>query len=440
MKRMNKVVSAILVVAMIAGIGFVDLSNAKPAVAKKKAKTQYMLMVNKRRCVVTAYKKVKGKWKPVRAMLCSPGGNGHSTPSGNFRMGLQAKWHPLMHGVWGKYISQITGDILFHSVWYYRLSNNSQSYREFNKLGRGASHGCVRLSVIDSRWIYDHCGAGTGIKIYSSSKAGPLGKPKKLYSKSGWDPTDITKGNPNFKLRKATIKIKKTKTVQYGKKYNLKSGVKVINSNANENITSLMKVSVTKYKNKKYRKAKFSTKSLGTYKIKYSVKYKYCRNNSKTIKIKVVDYSAPKINAGKVKKTYVEGQTGNLVGGMTAKQLSGISRLSKVKVYVITPNGSTQTLTYNQAKKYVFNQVGKYTVVYKIAKSKNPIYSAAKNVKIIIDVKGKEIPQPNPDPNVPNEEGNSDNENPEAQPKANDGVRENPGVKPDALTEEKPAA
>ena len=33
------------------------------------------------------------------------------------------------------------------------------------KLGTKASHGCVRLSVDDAKWIYTNCPAGTTVKV-----------------------------------------------------------------------------------------------------------------------------------------------------------------------------------------------------------------------------------------------------------------------------------
>ena len=38
--------------------------------------------------------------------------------------------------------------------------------RQVYKLGSKASHGCVRLSVEDAKWIYNHCPAGTTITVY----------------------------------------------------------------------------------------------------------------------------------------------------------------------------------------------------------------------------------------------------------------------------------
>ena len=99
---------------------------------------------------------------------------------------------------YGQYCTRIYGSFLFHSVWYYQPKKNTQSYAQFNRLGTMASHGCIRLTAADSKWIYDNCPSGTKVVIYNSPKAGPLGKPKaqKLSGHMGWDPTDPDEENP----------------------------------------------------------------------------------------------------------------------------------------------------------------------------------------------------------------------------------------------------
>ena len=63
----------------------------------------------------------------------------------------------------------------------------------YNRLGTMASHGCVRMTAGDCKWIYDNCKVGTKVEIYNSKKnPGPFDKPKakKLSASQTWDPTD----------------------------------------------------------------------------------------------------------------------------------------------------------------------------------------------------------------------------------------------------------
>ncbi|MEA4923147.1 MAG: L,D-transpeptidase [Eubacteriaceae bacterium] len=365
----------------------------------KAASAKYWLKVNAQRGVVTAYKYSGGKWKPVRAMLASVGKASTPTVMGTYSMGYKNRWRkiggPDMGGYsYGQYVCQITGGYLFHSVWYYTRSKRTQSSSEFNKLGRPASHGCVRLATIDAKWIYDHCKSGTKITVYKSSKAGPLGKPKALKSHSGWDPTDPTKGNPNFKLRKAVIKVKKARTVQYGSSYKLLKGVTASNPNANENLTGRVKVySVKKWNNskKKYYKAELSTQKLGTYKITYRVKYGYCRTGYKTIKVRVIDTATPSISNA-ANRTVAAGSS-NAVGSVTAKQKSR-SLTSRMKVYITAPGETSATAyTYSQAKAYTFSKEGTYTVKYYVKNVYKPYRAASKTVTFTSKLSSPQISQ-----------------------------------------------
>lgn len=154
--------------------------------------SSYWIKVNKKQNVVTVYAKDgdRGYIIPVKAFVCS-GGKG--TPIGTFSTSAKYRWKVLMGPSWGQWSTRITGSILFHSVYYNSPNNNNNlSVSAYNKLGTTASHGCVRLTAGDAKWIYDNCKIGTKVTIYNSNDPGPFGKPKayKLSSKHTWDPTD----------------------------------------------------------------------------------------------------------------------------------------------------------------------------------------------------------------------------------------------------------
>lgn len=163
----------------------------------------YYIKVNYGAQVVNIYTKDdSGNYTvPVKAMVCS---TGTATPtSGVYSIPAKWEWLRLQGYVWGHYSTQIKGNILFHSVPYLEKGNPaSLEYWEYDKLGTYASAGCVRLKVIDAKWIYDNCSKGTKVEFYSDSNPGPLGKPssKKISSYSddlrNWDPTDPNPNNP----------------------------------------------------------------------------------------------------------------------------------------------------------------------------------------------------------------------------------------------------
>lgn len=148
----------------------------------------WLIRVNRKQCCITIY---KGD-TPVKAMICSTALAPSVTPTGTFYIQDKLRWHELMGPSWGQYCSHITSDILFHSVTYTEYQNNrSLSTSAYNMLGSPASHGCIRLQVIDAKWLYDNIPIGTKV-IISDSEPMPLGKPKinKIPANQNYDPTD----------------------------------------------------------------------------------------------------------------------------------------------------------------------------------------------------------------------------------------------------------
>lgn len=103
----------------------------------------------------------------VKSMTCSTGLSGTPTPKGTFRAGGPvARWGYFPKwDVWAQYLYRINGAILFHSVLYTDSNEDSLIAGSLYKLGQPASHGCVRLSVADAKWLYNNCAAGTTVKV-----------------------------------------------------------------------------------------------------------------------------------------------------------------------------------------------------------------------------------------------------------------------------------
>jgi len=166
---------------------------------------QYYIKVNYSANVVTVYDRdQQGRYSvPSRAMLCSTGAD---TPrSGRYNLYGTGKWQwlGLYDGVYGQYCTQITGDILFHSVPYLERGNKaSLEYWEYDKLGTSCSMGCVRLQAGDALWIYEHHDVIEAVEFYGAADdPGPLGRPAAPQisdneSCRSWDPTDPDAGNP----------------------------------------------------------------------------------------------------------------------------------------------------------------------------------------------------------------------------------------------------
>lgn len=310
MCKKNKLVSLLLMLTIIITMTLGSATVSFGATSSEA--TKYWVKVNAQANVVTVYKKVDKKWKPYRAMLCSTGtGKGKSseaTPVGNFRVSNRWDWGAMVGGVYARYVVQFYGDFLFHSVPYEEYKNpKSMPAKEYNKLGKDASHGCVRLSLMDAKWVYDNIPRGTKVTIYNSKSPGPLGKPSGIKlpksPKLTWDPTDTNKKNTKYQLPKPVIKIdaaKKT-VVKPGASYKLKAGVTAVDPNTFQNLTNLITVSKVLWYDEakgKYVEKKFSSTRRGLYKVTYKVKYKYGGTTYKTLKIQVADtLAAPVVSA-----------------------------------------------------------------------------------------------------------------------------------------------
>ncbi len=255
------------------------------------AASKYKIKINKLKNTVTVYEKSGGSYEPYKAFVCSVG---HATPVGSFRIYQKHRWRALVQSTYGQYCSRFVGSILFHSVCYHRADPASLFNEEFNKLGTTASHGCIRLTVQDAKWIYDNCPMGTPVIVYKSKKAGPLGKPDtiKLPKGIGYDPTDRwSAGNP-YNKKKPKITGAKNKTISYGDTtYDVKKGVRARNTTGFL-ATKQIKVSI------RYRKAagdpykkvkKVNTSKPGQYRITYQLEDPIGRKAKVTVTHRVLE-------------------------------------------------------------------------------------------------------------------------------------------------------
>ena len=171
-----------------------------PIVSFGAPKGQYELYVNLEQNIVTVYELTEsGEYVPIKAFICSVG---DYTPEGTYGTMVKYEWRPLFGDSYGQYATRITGNILFHSVPYFKPDKSMLMYDAYNELGETVSQGCVRLTVEDAKWIYDNCEIGTTVKMYSSSEPETFEKPVAMkidvenVKLRGWDPTDPDELNP----------------------------------------------------------------------------------------------------------------------------------------------------------------------------------------------------------------------------------------------------
>ena len=158
-------------------------------------------------CVTIFAKDENGEFTvPYKVMACSSGlateEYPEPTPTGSFNLKTAHIWCRMVDWTYSQYSYFIYSDIMFHStpvaldfninegefpspvysVYSDALVEHTKSrvkVSEFNKLGEDASLGCIRLTVEDSKWIFENCPTGTPTVIIDSDESSdPLPKPE----------------------------------------------------------------------------------------------------------------------------------------------------------------------------------------------------------------------------------------------------------------------
>lgn len=365
MKRNNSIFKKALGIILVLAVCISLAGNSSVS----RAASRYKIKVNKQKNCVTIYKmNTNGKYKPVKAMVCSTGA---ATPVGTFPLGEKMRWHTLIGPCYGQYCTRIHGGILFHSVWYYKPSPSTLSSEAYNRLGTTASHGCVRLTVADAKWIYDNVPSGSPVTVYNSSNPGPLGKPSgiRLPSSSRWDPTDVwSSGNP-WNKKKPTISGARNQTVPYGGSVSVKRGVTAKNTTGYD-ATSRIKVLI-RYNGEVVKKV--NTKKPGVYKVIYKLKDEIGRKVQKIVKIKVTAcLPIPKITGA---------------GDLYVQSADQLTKANALKNVTITQKGKALDRKY---VKVIFKKLkeGVYKVTYQ---AQNASELAQVSVKAYVDDQAPKI-------------------------------------------------
>lgn len=110
------------------------------------------------RCCV--YRGSYGHWVPVKEWVCTTGAAYTPTKKGVFS--VTGKGYSFGNGFTCYYYTQFYGDYLLHSILYYSNTFNVMDGR----LGINASHGCVRLSLENAKYVYDYVPYGTTVATY----------------------------------------------------------------------------------------------------------------------------------------------------------------------------------------------------------------------------------------------------------------------------------
>ena len=136
-----------------------------PTLAKAQSyssNTNYLIMIDRTNYKLYVFTGKKGSWVLDRSY---PMSDGASTPNGEFNMGIKVNSFGEDKGYSCWYASQIQGNYLIHSVGYAVGSQKSSDIID-GRMGVTISHGCIRLTLENAKWIYDNVPSGTKIVIY----------------------------------------------------------------------------------------------------------------------------------------------------------------------------------------------------------------------------------------------------------------------------------
>lgn len=114
--------------------------------------------------------------KLEKVFWCSTGTPGYPSRPGDYVLtGRRSRWahFPNWGGGTAAWWLRIDREIAFHSIIYANYDLKRPNMNSVRKLGSVASHGCIRLTLADAKWMYDNIGAGTLVRIYDNGVKDP---------------------------------------------------------------------------------------------------------------------------------------------------------------------------------------------------------------------------------------------------------------------------
>lgn len=126
------------------------------------SKTKNFIWTNTSSNMVYVFEGTNKEWTLIRAMVCTDGAPATPTIKGTFAINGRGPLliSPGNSNVRAKYKTRIYGGYYFHSILY-----NAKDQVIDPRLGQSLSHGCVRLSLENAKWVYDNIKDGTGVFI-----------------------------------------------------------------------------------------------------------------------------------------------------------------------------------------------------------------------------------------------------------------------------------
>ncbi|MCB2299181.1 L,D-transpeptidase family protein [Clostridium tagluense] len=124
-----------------------------------KSNTKYFMWVDLNRQIVNVFQGTEGKYKLLKTMSCATGRNISPTVRGTFAIQNRGAWFFTGSSGAKNWVAW-NEQYLFHSI----IMDANGNVKDYT-LGRRASAGCIRLSINDSKWVYDNMPNGTTVWV-----------------------------------------------------------------------------------------------------------------------------------------------------------------------------------------------------------------------------------------------------------------------------------
>lgn len=170
-------------------------------------KGKYKVRVNKTKNVVIVYEKGDdGKYqKSVKVMSAIVGRD--IRVNTEYNIGDRWLWIKNQNGNYSKFITQVSGNVVFESIAYKKKGDlSSLNYVEFDNLGNSIDGSFIKLQYADAQWIFDNLDYDTIVEFYESEDLNGVNVPevKKISlenDKKNWDPTYTGSESPWNKVK-----------------------------------------------------------------------------------------------------------------------------------------------------------------------------------------------------------------------------------------------
>ncbi|SHH26694.1 L,D-transpeptidase family protein [Clostridium grantii] len=113
--------------------------------------TSYLITIDEEKQMVNIFEGFTNNWKIIKSIRCATGKKSTPTVKGFYIIESKGAMFRVSSNTICKYYTGFYGNYLFHTV----LLDNAGNV-QVGTLGQAVSHGCVRLSIEDAKYIYDN--------------------------------------------------------------------------------------------------------------------------------------------------------------------------------------------------------------------------------------------------------------------------------------------